>query len=310
MPDLERDQSTDYARTNEVQQISRILGATPEPESNTDQTDEQVGDPGEETRQHAPDDQSQPHDGEQPPAAAETADDLEEGDEPELEDNAAEPVKLKELAETLELDTRELYDLEVQVGPDQFVTLGQLKDGFKEVRDLEQTRSDFEETRTRQENELMVAKRQIEQLVALGVQTNMLTPEVIDHVEKLHVANVDRERKAMLSAVPEWSNDDTRRADLSEISDLLMQYGFSQVEIDGVIDHRLLKFARDMAKRENQIKRATKEQQQAGGKPQTKIANGRKAPRKSKLRERIEAAKTKPGRENLGLIDELIQGAK
>jgi hypothetical protein len=166
------------------------------------------------------------------------------------------PVTLKELAESMEIETKDLYDVEITVGKDETATLGELKDGYRELEKLRGDHEQFETRKTTQENEVMVAKRQIEQLIDIGVRTNSLHPEILTRLESIHGENVGRERRAVLSAIPEWSNDIERSKDFEQMHELLSGYGFSRSEVDGVLDHRLLKFTRDMAKRENQIKHA------------------------------------------------------
>lgn len=214
-------------------------------------------------------------------------------------------VTLKELAESMELETKELYDVEIMVGKDQSATLGELKDGFKELEKFRGDAETFETRKTAQDNEVMVAKRQIDQLVELGARTNSLHPEVLAKLEIIHGEKVATERRLVLSAIPEWDNAIERQKDFTEMGGLMSQYGFSQAEIEGELDHRKLKFMRDMARRENQIKNATPEKV---GKVPADTGKGKRQVKTSKLRERISAAKTRSAskQQKVGVISELI----
>ena len=55
------------------------------------------------------------------------------------------------------------------------------------------------------------------------------------------------EHSALLAKLPAWRNSDTAAKEQKEIASALSQYGFSQAEIGGLIDHRMLLVAKDAA---------------------------------------------------------------
>ena len=214
-----------------------------------------------------------------------------------------EPVTLKELAESMELETRELYDVEISVGKDETITLGALKDSFKEFKTLKAGQAKFEERKTSSENEIMVAKRQIEQLVQIGAQTGSINPQVLQQLEVIHGENVARERKAVLQAIPEWSDSVTREADFARIYPYAAQFGFSKLEVDNQLDHRVHMMLNQSAKREESIRKA-----RTPTPVPASLGTSKKVPKVSKLRQQLNAAKSGNAtrEQKLGAISTLI----
>lgn len=63
-----------------------------------------------------------------------------------------------------------------------------------------------------------------------------------------HQERLASERDKLLSAVPEWSNPDTLRADVSEMMEFAGEYGLSPEEVAAATDHRMLMLLRDAAR--------------------------------------------------------------
>ena len=85
------------------------------------------------------------------------------------EEGEAKPVTLADVAESLDLDSKDLYEIEIPIGQgDDAVSLGQLKDSHKELTKLNATRAAYDEHRTNSENELLVSRRQVAQLIHMG----------------------------------------------------------------------------------------------------------------------------------------------
>jgi hypothetical protein len=290
--DLDSEQGGTHGDQSTVDKVAGILNAPSGEQKQDPETGQQGGDA----------DIEKPEGGD---AEQETSGRDDQSIDPDSGDDDSTAVTLAELAKFADLETRDLYGVEITVGKDETATLGELKDGYKELQKMRGDVAEFEDRKTNSQNEVMIAKRQIEQLVELGAATNSLHPQVLDKLQEIHADTVSRERRAVLGVMPEWSDEVTRAKDFGQMSDLLSKYGFSRQEVEGVLDHRLLKFARDMARRENQIKTANK------GKPGQIPANtGRgktRTSKQSKLRDRINAAKKSSNRsEKLSVITELI----
>ena len=307
-PEQSRDSSVDFARANEVSAISDLIKTgsdTPVDDLDSgdaddqDELDLQTGE--EKTEERSSNSTEKQDDGD--------VDEDEQTDQQAAleQDEEDSPVTLKDVAESMELDAKDLYEMEIAVGKDETITLGALKDLYKESKGIKAGQAAFEEKKLVQDNEVMVARRQIEQLVEVGVKTESLHPEVLKVLENIHADNISRERKALLRVMPEWSDQAEREGAYDDIADLLGGYGFSRAEVEGVLDHRLLKFARDMARRENQIRKATPK---GDGKVPKQTGKGRTKKAVSPLKQRIKAASQKRARpeQKASVISELIRG--
>lgn len=63
-----------------------------------------------------------------------------------------------------------------------------------------------------------------------------------------HAAVLGRERELLLSAKPEWKNDEVKNRDFQAISQYMIDNGFSAEEIAQVIDHRFFRVLHDAAR--------------------------------------------------------------
>lgn len=61
-------------------------------------------------------------------------------------------------------------------------------------------------------------------------------------------AYLANQNEMLLTAIPEWSDTSVRESEAKEMSDFLGDYGFNESEVGAVIDHRLVKLARDAMK--------------------------------------------------------------
>lgn len=191
------------------------------------------------------------------------------------------------------------YDMEIEVPMPYGMepkTIGQLKD---EVAAMHLTQQKVEKTR----NELMMERRDLEMIIDALPQ---LPEEIGTIIQQRKQRLLAREGEAMLSAIPEWSEATTFQADRKEMLALTKGYGFSEAELEGVADHRLVKMIRDYTKLRNRVEKAgqtTKPVPRAGNKP-----SGHKPPKQNpdKL---IESAKSSHDpRVKQAAISQLLKG--
>lgn len=204
--------------------------------------------------------------------------------DPENEEKA---VSLKELAENLGIETKDLYDVEISLGKDETASLGTLKDAFREYKTLKANEEQIREDGMRQSNEHLVAKRQIEQIIGAVVETGAMTPQLLQHLEAANGQRLDKERRLTLAAIPAWHDEVQRNSDFTMMSETMSEYGYSESEVRGTTDSRQLKAMLDLAS----MKAAKKRFKAEPTIPTPIKAGARKAPAKSTARERMAAAK-------------------
>lgn len=232
--------------------------------------------------------------------------DFNELDSKSVADDIPEPsnITLKDLAGELHVNSKDLYDVEIPMGAgNKAVKLGELKDSFKEYLNLKSGQAEFEQNKTRSENEMMVTRRQLEQVVSLAINTGQMSPELLTQLDTIENTRVSKERSALMSAIPEWSDPNTRATDFNDMVSELMPYGFSRVDIEHVTDHRLVKYVHDNTKRNKLVSnaRAKTKAQQLTGKNNPTFKK-----KQSELQQRINRAKSGTNSDKTGAITALL----
>ena len=188
------------------------------------------------------------------------------------------------------------YDLEIPMpGGQPPIKLGELKDiaiqHHKSQVDL-----------TERENAIMRERDQLRQLIqAAGGQ---VPEEVQKAMQQNMQQHLEREHRAMLEAIPDWSDQTVFKADRTAIVELGEQYGFSVEDISQISDHRAVKMMRDYS-RLLQSRKANVEQikQSAKPKPKPKTQNA-----KSAQQRRFDQARTGSLGQKVDAINELFAG--
>ena len=194
----------------------------------------------------APDDEREPGE----PGETDQAEQLTEQEQTEL--------GFRELADSAGIELAELYAVEIPLGEDGAkFTLGEIKDRARELLGVDSSRELLEQDRTSAENEKLVARQELQTVVALMGQN--LSPELVAHAREELRASVALERTRTFEAIPEWKEPEVALRERSEINDFLKSYGFSTAELNNVYDHRLLKLARDSQKNQTKLRTATEQ---------------------------------------------------
>jgi hypothetical protein len=209
--------------------------------------------------------------------AQDTAETAPEGEAVETPSNAK-PTSLKALAETLEMEDKDLYDIEVPMANGESRTLGELKDLVAKQDDLDLRELQFEENRHESESALIKAKQEVQALIA-DLPENALRPEKLEAFRKKRDLQIAEERRMTLEVIPEWKDENTRLSEIKGIVEHLNGYGFPETYLGAVVDHKTLKYIRENWQREQRIRRAL-EQVKKGAPSPTRTSKPAKAPRK------------------------------
>lgn len=189
------------------------------------------------------------------------------------------PKSLKALAETLELEDKDLYAIEVPMANGETRTLGQLKDLVAQQDQFALRELEWEEERHRKESELIRAQDELRELIS-ALPQNAVKPEVLEKIRQKHEATLKIEREKTLEAIPEWKDENRRTEDIRGMVEHLKGYGFPETYIQSVFNHRTMKYIRDNWQREQRIRKAL-EAVKTGKPPTTATAKpSGKSPRK------------------------------
>lgn len=187
-----------------------------------------------------------------------------EGDGPNNEsdedndDPSKPPDSLEALSKRLRLKPEQLYDVKIQMpNGAEPVTLGYLKDKVSEVVDLDTREQLFDQKRIKAEGEVLRAQAEVRDILSmLPKEVAQQLPQLVDKVRRRHEATRVQEQSRTLDIIPDWTNESKRTEDIKGMTSFLGEWGFDETFITTVVDHRAMKFIRDMYLRDQKIKKA------------------------------------------------------
>ena len=232
-----------------------------------------------------------------------------ESGEAEADDAALDevPVNLKELASHLEMDAADLYEVEVPISKDESVTLGQLKDAYKEYGAVHEYKEKVSKQEDDLERELLATRAHLNRILPLIPQENAQAiiaqaSESTRHWDK-------QQEELVLETIPEWKDATTRAADRQGIVEQLAGYGFTQAEVEYTKDARMQRYMRDMyaLKREvEEMRTASKKQVSSAAAPGKRSTMNNK---QRKLAQQLRRAKESNNRsDKAAMIGKLLRG--
>lgn len=222
-------------------------------------------------------------------------------DSDESQQTVKPPKTLAELAERLDVNVADLYAIEVPASEDggESHTLGSLKDEAAKQVDFAGRELEFEERRVKFGNDQAKARQELE-LVLAALPEGAIKPEMLATARREREVMLDREDARSIDVIPEWKDNDAKRADLVGIGEHMAQYGFDKSHIDQIFDHRMLRYMRDNLNRMKLVERALDK-----AKPVKKIPRSKtSAPAKPKVVPTATPASTQ--KEQVSAIDALL----
>jgi hypothetical protein len=170
------------------------------------------------------------------------------------------------------------------------LSIGELKDKISALTDFELRETEFDERRIKQEGELLKSQSELRDLLGM-LPKEALTPKVLEKIRSNQDATTRVEKQRTLEHIPSWRDEKSRNEDIALMQETLADYGFDESFLNTVLDHRAVKFIRDMARMRSRIKKsleAVRDPNKTGKRPSGKPA---KAPVKSSV---IPPRKTMP----------------
>jgi len=187
--------------------------------------------------------------------AAKTDEDLSasESTEPEATPEVATmPGTVKELAEKLGIRPQDVYaGLKINIG-DSEVSLSEFKDRAKDLFKADELRSAADTHKTDTENELLRTRREL----SIAQQRYQPTEAEKQQADTDWNAYVAQENASTLAAIPDWQKPEAQTAGLTAVAELAAEYGFSNAEVQTMVDHRIIKQWHDHAALKARLKKA------------------------------------------------------
>ena len=158
------------------------------------------------------------------------------------------------LAERLGISSKELFaQLRIPVDGGDAMTLGEFKDSGVEFRGLKEAQNTLADQKVEHENSVMLQRQMLQAAVA-KIPAEYITPEIVQDLQTEYASYVHVERGKLHHVRPDLAD----AAKWNETRELLIEhlrpYGFHAIEIDAVIDHRLVKYVIDNAEREKRVR--------------------------------------------------------
>ncbi len=186
------------------------------------------------------------------------------------------------------------------------VSIGQLKDFYREHGDLQQERDDWETARSKQQGELMATRQQ---LLELADMMQDVKPEVVEYLQQINQQQQQREAALLLQVFPEWSDPEKKAQARTKHLETVKEYGFNEIEYSQISDHRIIRLLQDLTRYRAR---------EAAGKARaeqikTELPKGQKSvPRRQtdaqRRRAMVERAKAGSEQDKLSAISTLIRG--
>lgn len=176
--------------------------------------------------------------------------------ERESDEKPGKPTTLDELAERLNVNVSDLYNLQVPFGGGESPkTLGQIKDLVSDIDAFELERLTFSEQRAKKEADFMRSAQELTEVLQL-IPKSAISNELLQRVNERRVAAKEREDRLLRGAIPDWADEQTETRERQVMQAHLKDYGFPEGYLDNLIDHKTVKFIRDAALRKERIDKA------------------------------------------------------
>jgi hypothetical protein len=148
-------------------------------------------------------------------------------------------------AKRLGLTRQQFNALQVQVGAES-MTLGELKAKLPELLKLDKGRAELDDERGSWELERIASYRNLSAIID-ALPKNAMTAGLLRQLEAQHENTRARELETLHFARPRWSDPNYATAAREKMHAVAKEYGFSRVELDGVLDHRQVLLLQDFA---------------------------------------------------------------
>ncbi len=275
-----------------VQQIREILSSDRETDTQPEETDSQEG--GEDLAKEALRGDNSGA-GQLDIPATDAVESMEDANqEAEVGDTGGEdqPVTLADLAEHIGGTAADLYELAVPMADGSTVSLGDLKDNYRESGPVKEAREALKAKTDEFERLQLQTRSEINWLMSMIPE--QARAGMIQQARERQANWQEEQNGIVLDAMPEWADPEVRAADRAQIVEDGRVYGFSEQEITFTQDARQLRWMRDFSRMKRELQEmnaAAKGQKAAPG----KTPKGRRSQNQAnRLRNLISKGKATP----------------
>jgi hypothetical protein len=215
------------------------------------------------------------------------------------------PATLAEAAERLGIEPAAMYDLSINTGDGETVTLGAIKDAWQDRNSIAREGAKKAMELDARESEL-VAREAFYSRVQNEL-AQRLTPQMRSEIAGRFKAEQARHREALLRAMPELSDPAVMTSFLEQLGQEFEGHGFRPGEIQ-MLDHRVALMARDLMRAKARIARwAAYEPDQQPIK--SRESQGRKDAGGNRTKAIMQRARTGNTADKVAAVGALIKGS-
>jgi hypothetical protein len=159
---------------------------------------------------------------------------------------------LQEIAEEAGVPLKRIYDAQVDTGieGEEPVTVGTLKDHYRQTRDFQTQKDEFDHQQDTMQTEILAARSQVQGIAdrlasIVGQETFQ---RILGDVQTDQRKVVEQSKKQLLEWYPQWTDVNVMQRDRERIERALGSYGWSKHDVASIADARIVKFIMDSVK--------------------------------------------------------------
>jgi hypothetical protein len=173
-------------------------------------------------------------------------------------DQVKEKITLSDIAKELGVEDADLYQIEIPIGKDKSISLGDLKDTFnkwavkaKQLDNIEARESDLH-------GEMLRSAKTITDIVST-LPPNVLTPQYFEKIEEYQKVHGQQEMEKLLAIKPEWADPIVATTAKKNMLAAAKNYGLTEIDVSNITDHRWLLALSDLGKLRSDFQGASSE---------------------------------------------------
>jgi hypothetical protein len=223
-------------------------------------------------------------------------------------DSDEQEITLATLAEYLNVDPADVYEIEVPIGEGEKISIGALKDEYKQYGPVREATAKIQERERSYERSLMKTRTELNAILAtLPIE---IREQAAMNGKQYQAQWEQQQEKMVLETIPEWADADQRAKFREMLIEDGAEYGFSEAEITYTQDARTLKMLKDFAtmKRELQAMKASTKRVPGKANPPGKANKSTSG--KRRLAQAMQRAKADPSIQGkASFVSELIRNS-
>ena len=162
---------------------------------------------------------------------------------------------LNDLAELLEVENKDLYQVKIPMADGEELTLGEIKDLAASSKDLDVRSVKFEAERIAASNKIQKDHSELMSMASM-LPKEALNPKLIEKWRGLRDDHIAEEEGRLLEVMPSWKDENVKASEVSAINEHLKEYGLGENLLDQLTDHRMKRYLRESWKLAESVKKA------------------------------------------------------